>query len=152
MKFIKESLNSPRFCCNWRFFLGVLEPVKRALRDAHLEKMAIHDIVLVGGSTRIPKVQELLRDFFEGKNLNKTINPDEAVAYGAAVHAAILRCDKSESIEGILLLDITSNTLGIESVGGVMSPLIGRNTTFPTKQTRVFTTYRDNQPSVIIKV
>ncbi|CAG2175922.1 unnamed protein product, partial [Oppiella nova] len=137
---------------NEDLFRSTLKPVERALRDSKLDKGQVHDVVLVGGSTRIPKIQKLLQDFFGGKQLNKSVNPDEAVAYGAAVQAAILNGDRSEAVQDLLLLDVTPLSLSIESADGMMTTVIKRNTTIPTRQTHTLTTDSDNQSVVPVWV
>ena len=148
---LSESLTRARFEeLNNDLFQKTLGPVKEVLRLAKISKTDVDKIVLVGGSTRIPRIQEMLSEFFDGKELSKAINPDEAVAYGAAIQGGVL--SGADDLKSVILFDVSPLTLGIETVGGVMTPIVKRGTTVPTKKGQIFSTHKDNQSTVTIQV
>jgi heat shock protein 5 len=149
----KDNLTRAKFEeLNMDLFKKTMDPVEKVMTDGGMKKSEIHEVVLVGGSTRIPKIQQLIKDYFNGKEPNKGINPDEAVAYGAAVQGGILGGETSEATEGVVLIDVTPLTLGIETVGGVMTKIIPKGTVIPAKKSQTFTTYQDNQSTVTIHI
>jgi len=150
-KDLAETLTRAKFEeLNMDLFRKTMKPVEQVLKDGGVKKEDVDDIVLVGGSTRIPKVQQLLKEYFNGKEPSQGINPDEAVAYGAAVQGGILSGE--EGLRDMVLIDVCPLTLGIETTGGVMTKLIGRNSVVPTKKSQIFSTAADNQPTVLIQV
>jgi len=149
----KDTLTRAKFEeLNMDLFKKTMDPVERVMQDSGMKKSEIHEVVLVGGSTRIPKIQQLIKDYFNGKEPNKGINPDEAVAYGAAVQGGILGGETTEQTKDLILIDVTPLTLGIETVGGVMTKIIPKETVIPAKKSQVFTTYQDNQTTVTIHI
>jgi heat shock protein 5 len=149
----KEDVTRSKFEeLNMDLFKKTMEPVEKVMQDGGMKKSEIHEVVLVGGSTRIPKIQQLIKDYFNGKEPNKGINPDEAVAFGASVQGGILGGETSEVTDSLVLIDVTPLTMGIETVGGVMTKIIPKGTVIPAKKSQVFTTYQDNQTTVTIHV
>ncbi len=150
---VKETLTRAKFeNLNMDLFKKTMDPVEKVMTDGGMKKSEIHEVVLVGGSTRIPKIQQLIKDYFNGKEPNKGINPDEAVAFGASVQGGILGGETSEATEGVVLIDVNPLTLGIETVGGVMTKIIPKGTVIPAKKSQTFTTYQDNQTTVTIHI